>query len=167
MNKFTRTLLFLSALAPAVLVAALTKFFEIGGQAEVFGWIIASLIFCMLPLLIIRAVAKQSAQLPFSAKKVESQDWLLIVFITSYFIPLITKVNDLQGLIPFLLIAALLLTMVEAIPCHPVLHFFSYRIYKVEGTNGVVYTMITKRKILTAADIRIVRQISPQLIMEA
>lgn len=167
MNTVIRTFFFLSAFAPAVFVSAVLQFVEIGSKTEVLSWMTASLIACLLPLLVLRAASQRSEQLPFVAKKVESQDWLLVVFVVSYFIPLVAKIQDLQIFAPVFVVAAVLLATLDAIPCHPLLHAFRYRFYKVEGANGVVYTLIARRRLLTAADIKKVKQLSPQLLMEA
>lgn len=166
MNIFLRTLLFASSLAPAVLIAALAHWYTAGSTAAVFGWIAASGLTCLLPILAMIEAGRRTAVIPFKAKKIESQDWLLFVFIASYFVPLVTKVASLELLACVFVIAAVLLATLEAIPAHPVLHFCRYRFYKVEGENGVVYTMITRRRILKASDIKTVKQLSPQLLLD-
>lgn len=166
MNLFIRTLFFLSAIAPAVVLSAAAQLWKQGESIETYGWIAAGALACVFPFLVIRAVARQIEVLAFSAKKIDSQDWLLVVFVVSYFIPLITKLEDLQTLALISAVAALLLATLEAIPCHPLLHAFRYKFYKVEGANGMVYTLITRRRLLSAADIQSVRQLSPQLLLE-
>ncbi len=166
MNTVIRTLFFVSAFAPAILVSAILQFADVGGTIHVLSWFSASILACLLPLLIVMAASKQEAVLPFSAKKVDSQDWLLVVFVVSYFIPLVTKVQDLQVFVPIFLVASIILASLDAIPCHPVLHLFRFRFYKVEALNGMVYTLITRRRILSASDIRSVKQLSPQLLLE-
>lgn len=166
MNTFLRTLLFVSSLAPAVLVSALAQVWTAGSSFEVYCWIAASALACLLPLLVMVEAARRTAQISFSAKKIESQDWLLVVFIASYFVPLVTKVTSLQTLAFIFLIAAVLAATLDAIPAHPVLHLFRYRFYKVEGANGTVYIMITRRRLLTPSDIKNVRQLSPQLLLD-
>jgi len=84
----------------------------------------------------------------------------------SYFIPLISNLEDLQVLALIIVVAAVLLATLDAIPCHPMLHVLRYRFYKVEGANGMVYTLISRRKLLSAADIKSVRQLSSQLLLE-
>lgn len=166
MNTIIRTLLFLSAFAPAVVVSAVAQFSKQGGSAEIYGWIAAGALACIFPFLVIRAAAVQTERLAFKAKKIDSQDWLLVAFVVSYFIPLITKLDDLQMLAWISVVAAALLATLEAIPCHPMLHVLRYRFYKVEGDNGMVYTLISQRRLLSAADIKSVRQLSPQLLLE-
>ena len=167
MNAALRTLFFLSAIAPAVVLSAAAQIFEQGGSTQAYGWIAAGALACVFPFLVIRAVATQAEVLAFSAKKVESQDWLLVVFVVSYFIPLITNLQDLQILALIAIVAAVLLATLDAIPCHPLLHVFRYRFYKVEGANGMVYTLISRRKLLSATDIKLVRQLSTQLLLDA
>lgn len=166
MNATIRTLFFLSAFAPAVVLAALVQAYRGLGSAEVYGWLSAGALACVLPFLVIRAAYNQIEVLAFSAKKVESQDWLLIVFVVSYFVPLVANLQDLSVLALLSGIAAVLLATLDAIPCHPVLHIFRFRFYKVEGANGMVYFLISRRKLLSAADIKSVRQLSPQLLLE-
>ena len=166
MNVIIRTLFFLSAIAPAVVLSGAAQVYKHGGTTLVYGWIAAGAIACVFPFLIIRAAATQTEALAFSAKKVDSQDWLLVVFVVSYFIPLISNLEDLQVLALVAIVAAILLATLDAIPCHPMLHVFRYRFYKVEGVNGMVYTLISRRKLLSAADIRSVRQLSTQLLLE-
>jgi hypothetical protein len=166
MNRIIRTVLFVSAFAPAVLVSVALQVIDRGLGPEMLAWFVAGLLACLLPFLVMAAVAQRAEQIPFSAKKIESQDWLLVVFVVSYFIPLITRVSDLSVFVPIFICAAIVLSSIDTIPCHPVLHLFRYRFYKVEGANGMVYTMITRRKILTADDVRKVRQISTHLLME-
>lgn len=166
MNIYLRTILFASSLAPVVLISACAQVYTTGGSLNAYYWIAASGLTCLLPLLAMIEAGRRSEVIPFRAKKIESQDWLLIVFIASYFIPLVTKVTSLETLACIFVISAVLLATLEAIPAHPVLHAFRYRFYKVEGENGTVYTMITQRRLLKASDIKTVRQISPQFLMD-
>lgn len=165
MNKFIRTTFFVSALAPAILVSALVKIQQIKPTTELICWLAASLIASVLPFLIINAASKLTESIPFKAKKIESQDWLLITFFATYFIPIILKPGDFDFYIKIIIIASILLTTIEALPCHPLLHFFKYRFYKVEGENGIVYTLISKGKIYKASDLKNVQQLSTQLLL--
>lgn len=166
MNAIIRTLFFLSAIAPAMVLSAAALLYKQGGSTELYGWIAAGSFACIFPFLVIRAAAAQTELLAFGAKKIESQDWVLVVFVVSYFVPLITRLEDLQMLALISVVAAVILATLEAIPCHPMLHVLRYRFYKVEGANGMVYTLISRRRLLTAADIKSVRQLSSQLLLE-
>lgn len=166
MNVIVRTLFFLSAIAPAVVVSAAAQIYKHGGSNQAYGWIAAGALACVFPFLVIRAATSQAEVLVFSAKKIDSQDWLFIAIVVSYFIPLISNLEDLRVLTLLVVVAAVLLATLDAIPCHPMLHVLRYRFYKVEGANGMVYTLIARRKLLSAADIKSVRQLSTQLLLE-
>lgn len=166
MSTFIRTLFFLSAIAPAVVFSAIFQIYKNGGSTQAYGWIAGGALACIFPFLVIRAAVAQTEVLTFSAKKVDSQDWLLVVFVVSYFIPLVSNLQDLEVLALLAIVSAVLLATLDAIPCHPMLHMFRYRFYKVEGVNGMVYTLISRRKLLSAADIKSVRQLSTQLLIE-
>lgn len=166
MNAVIRTLFFLSAFAPAVVIAAAAHAFRGLGSPELYGWLTAGALACVLPFLVIQAAYRQIEVLAFSAKKVESQDWLLIVFVVSYFVPLVTSLQDLSALALLTGVAAVLLATLDAVPCHPILHIFRFKFYKVEGVNGMVYILISRRKLLSAVDVKFVRQLSSQLLLE-
>lgn len=166
MNAVIRTLFFLSAIAPAIVLSAAAQIYKHGGSTPAYGWIAGGALACLFPFLVLRAAAAQTEVLTFHAKKVESQDWLLVVFVVSYFLPLISNLQDLEVLALIAVVGAILLATLDAIPCHPLLHVFRYRFYKVEGANGMVYTLISRRRLLSAADIKTVRQLSTQLLLE-
>ena len=165
MNGVIRTIFFVSALAPAALVAALVQLHSVGGTRDVICWIVASCLGCLLPMLIAHLAARSAEKTPFTAKKVESQDWLLVTVVAGYFLPLVVKIDDLWTFVPIILLAAAILATLDAVPCHPVLHLLRYRFYKVEGSNGIVYTLISQRRLLTAADIKSAKQLSAQLLL--
>ena len=71
MNQFLRTLLFVSSLAPAILVGALAQLCTRGSTVEIYGWLIASGLACLLPLLAMVEAGRRTAVIPFKAKKVE------------------------------------------------------------------------------------------------
>lgn len=166
MNVIIRTIFFLSAIAPAVVVSAAAQIYKHGGSTQAYGWIAAGALACVFPFLVIRAATSQAEVLAFRAKKIDSQDWLFVAIVVSYFIPLISKLEDLQVLALILVVAAVLLATIDAIPCHPMLHVFRFRFYKVEGENGMVYILISRRRLLSVADIKSVRQLSTQLLLE-
>jgi len=137
------------------------------GYQEKFTYLlIAGALGCVLPFLIMALVSRRAESIPFEARKVESQDWILVVMVVTYFVPVVTRTDNFEAMVSILLIAAILLSAIEALPCHPLLHALRYRFYKVEASNGMIYTVITKRTILTAADIKSVKQISATMLME-
>lgn len=166
MKKSIKSAFFLTAFAPAVVVLALKKIYALGPNVEILSWLIAGGIACILPILIAKAITRKSERMPISIKKIESLEWPLLLFIAAYLAPLTTNMESFQVLAVGMVVAAVILSAVDAIPLHPVLHACNYRFYKAEGSNGVVYTLITRRPIRTAEDIKLIRVISPSLIME-
>lgn len=166
MNLFLRTALFTSALAPAVLIGAIGHAWRTGGDQQTWFYILATIFMCMLPFIILNAAKRKSSEIPFIAKKIKSQEWVLVIMVVSYLIPVVGKIDELEYFTLLFLLAAILLAFLEAIPNHPVLHVFRYRFYEVEGGNGTMYTLITYRRLLNASDLKTVRQLSPQLLLE-
>lgn len=165
MNWILRTIFFTTALAPAALVNVGLQIRANGFTFELGCWLLAGAISCLLPFLIVIAVRQKGEALPFIAKKVESHEWLLIPFICTYLLPTAIKVdNETLGVV--LLTASFLASFLTAIPSHPLLHLAKYKFYKVEGEGGVIYTLVARRKILDASDIKFVRAISNQLLIE-
>lgn len=155
----------MTALAPAALVNVGLQIRAIGFTFELGCWLLAGAISCLLPFLIVVAVRQQGEVLPFVAKKVESNEWHLIPFICAYLLPIAIKVdNETLGI--SLVAASFLASFLTAIPSHPLLHFAKYKFYKVEGEGGMVYTLVARRKILDASDIKFVRAISNHLLIE-
>lgn len=165
MNWILRTIFFMTALAPAAIVNVGLQINANGFKFEYGCWLLGGLISCLLPFLIVIAIRRQGEVLPFVAKKVESNEWLLIPFICAYVLPLAIKVDN-ETLVVALLVASFLSSFLTAIPNHPLLHFAKYKFYKVEGEGGIVYTLVARRKILDASDIKFVRAISNQLLIE-
>lgn len=83
MNIIIRTIFFLSAIAPAIVVSATAQIYKYGGSDQAYGWIAAGALSCVFPFLVIKAAATQSEILTFKAKKIDSQDWLFVVIVVS------------------------------------------------------------------------------------
>ena len=61
MNVIVRTLFFLSAIAPAVVVSAAAQIYKHGGSNQAYGWIAAGALACVFPFLVIRAATSVSS----------------------------------------------------------------------------------------------------------
>jgi len=163
-RKFLQVGLFASALAPALIVLACKNFYQVGPTLEAFCWFIAGTVACMLPLLIIAAASKKCEVMPASVKKVEQLDWPLVVAIGTYFVPLLRV--DFSALAVVLLLAVIVLSAVDAIPFHPVLRAFKYRLYKAEVGGNVYVVLISRRNIRDASSVKNIRELTPGFIME-
>lgn len=127
-----------------------------------------SLIGMVLPFLILSWVKSQTEALNFTAKKVESADYYLLVFLASYASPIIMKIAEIDFGLMLLTVGVIFLVawVVSNIPSHPVLYLVKFRFYKVESESGMVYTLITRREIRNPKNITIVKQISNSMLME-
>ena len=78
MNWLLRTIFFLTALAPAALINVCRQIYENGFKTDHGYWLFAGVVSCLLPFLILSAVKQLGEEIPFMAKKVESNDWLSV-----------------------------------------------------------------------------------------
>lgn len=166
MNKFLRGIFFGTAVAPIAVVKIIRDYYEYGYRFEYACWLVAGALSCLLPYLIIAATKDMGEKIPFEANKIESNEWILITCTISYLIPLIFKINSNLDLALVLIFGYVLLATLSSIPAHPLLHLVGYRFYKVEGQGGIVYTLIARRKIIDRKEIKTVRLMSHQLLLE-
>ncbi|WP_139120009.1 hypothetical protein [Xanthomonas graminis] len=166
MRKTLQTAFFTSALAPAVIVIAAKSLWKIGPTLEAVCWLVAGAVACVLPLLIIKGVAKHAELLTIEVKKVEPLEWPLLAAIVAYIFPLVLKDLSFSQVAMVVLVAASLLSAVDALPFHPVLHFFRYRFYKAEVGSNVTCWLVVRERIIDPSRIKRVREIAPGLIME-
>lgn len=168
MRNSLKTVLFISALSPALVTMALVRMLSSGADVVACQLLIAGSLGTSLAFLIAALVNRVGEKLPFDAKKVESNDMLLLGFVGGYLVPVAAKALDLSFgvLVSLLVTIALSLWYVSSIPAHPVLRVFGYRFYKVESANGVVYTLLARRDIHDSKSIKFVKKISESMLME-
>lgn len=65
-----------------------------------------------------------------------------------------------------LTIVGMVLWLMNSLPAHPLLRAMRFKFYKIESSNGVVFTLVSKRVILDPRDIGPVKRISPNMLME-
>lgn len=168
MRNWLKTLLFVSAFSPTLLALAGVRYYSTGIDTVFYQLVCISLLGICLPFMILAWIKKETESINFTAKKVESADYLLLVFIGSYTVPIIMKVSEIDFGITSLIIGILFLVawLISHIPSHPILYIAKFRFYKVESENGMVYTLITKRQIRNPKSIKSVKQISNSMLME-
>lgn len=144
------------------------RYFSTGIDTIFYQLIIISILGLALPFLILSWVKNQTESLNFTAKKVESADYFLLVFIASYISPIIMKIADVDFPLMLLTVGVIFVIawFVSNIPSHPVLYLAKFRFYKIESDSGMVYTLITKREIRSPKNITSVKQISSSMLME-
>jgi hypothetical protein len=115
-----------------------------------------------------RLLKSQAEVMTFKAKKVESADYFLLVFIASYLSPIAMKAVEVEFEVTLLLVVVIFFVawMISNIPSHPVLYLCKYRFYKVESEDGMVYMFLTRRQIKSPKQITSVRKVTSGMLME-
>lgn len=168
MRNSLKTVLFVSAFSPSLISVALARIWDRGPSWESAYYGVAGLLGALSARYIIDALRWHGETFSFSAKKIESNDALMLGVIATYFIPFIGKAADITiGIILiFLALACTALWFSSSILPNPLLRVLGYRFYKVESANGVVYTVIAQRDLLSPGDIRKVKRISGSMLVE-
>ncbi|WP_024298586.1 hypothetical protein [Methylomicrobium lacus] len=169
MRNWLKTILFVSAFSPTLLVLAGVRCYSRGDvDSLVVQLTVISALGTLLPLLILALVKREAEILKFVAKKVESADYFLLVFIGSYAAPVIMKIAEVDFFLTTLIIVVIFLVawVISNIPSHPILYLIKFRFYKVESSDGMVYILITSENIRSPRDISYVKKISNGMLME-
>lgn len=168
MRNWLKSLLFLSAFSPTLLALAGVRYYSVGVDTVFYQLTFISIIGMILPFLILALVREQAETINFKAKKVESADYLLLVFLGSYMAPIIMKVAEINFEITALIVGILCVAVwfISYIPTHPLLYLGKFRFYKVESNSGMVYILMAKRVIRSPQSIKEVKQISNSMLME-
>lgn len=168
MRNWLRTVLFISAFSPALITMAYVRYDIYGWRTDVFQLTCIGLIGSLIPFAIIKLVKKHGESFIVQAKKVESNDFMLFAFITSYILPFVLKGYDVSvnSIVIILTMLGIIFGLINSLPAHPLLRAMKFRFYKFEASNGMVYTLISNREILDPKEIRTVKKISQSMLME-
>lgn len=168
MRDWLRTVLFMSAFSPALITLAYVRYDIYGWRTDVLQLGIIGLIGSLIPFAIMEMVKSHGESFKIQAKKIESSDFLLLAFVGSYLLPLVLKGADVSvnAIAVILGIAGAVLWLISSLPAHPLLRVMKFKFYKFESSNGVVYTLISRREIRDPREIGIVKRISPNMLME-
>lgn len=149
MRNWLRTFLFISAFSPALLTMAYVRYDIYGWRTDVVQLIAIGLLGYFFPFSVIKLIRTQGESFPIQVKKIESNDFMLFAFISSYLFPLIAKGADISinAIALILVIAGFVLWLISSLPAHPLLRVLRFRFYKLESSTGMVYTLISKRDI--------------------
>ena len=170
MRNWVKTWLFVSAFSPALVSVGLAHVWAIhrlDWQAVYYAF--SGLLGGLSSIYIIAALRWHGEIFPFVAKKVESNDALMLGVVVSYFIPFLAKANEINPLavLGLVLAAAVVFWISGAIAPSPTLRILGYRFYKVESDNGIVFTLITQRDIIDPKQIRQVNRLTSSMLLEA
>lgn len=168
MRNWLRTVLFISAFSPALITMAYVRYDIHGWRTDVLQLGVIGLIGSLIPFAIINLVKKHGESFNVQAKKVESNDFMLLAFIGSYLLPFILNGADVSvnSIAVILILLGVVLWLINSLPAHPLLRIMKFRFYKFEASNGMVYTLISNREIRDPREIGSVRKISQNMLME-
>jgi hypothetical protein len=168
MRNWLKTLLFISAFSPALLTLAYVRYDLNGWGSDVAQLIVIGIIGCAIPILIMKLLSSSSESLAFEAKKIESNDFMLLMFVFSYLVPIIARASDLHFGMTVILttVLILILWLTSSLPAHPLLRLLHFRFYKIESSTGVVYTLISKRDIRDPKSVKFIKKVSETMLME-
>lgn len=168
MRDWLRTILFLSAFSPALMTLAYVRYDIYGWRTDVLQLGIIGVIGSIIPLGVIRLVKSHGESFSIQVKKIESSDFMLFVFVVSYLMPLILKASDVSvnAIAVILAVVGGLLWLISSLPAHPLLRVMRFRFYKLEASNGMVYTLISKRDIRDPREVKAVKMLSKHMLME-
>jgi len=168
MKNWIKTLFFLSAFSPILITISLSRYWGRGFEIEDMYYIVAGVFGSSISLLILRGLEAWGEIIAFKAKKIESNDTLMVGVVTTYFVPILSKAIEITPKITVLifLVLGIVFWFSSAIVPNPILRLFKLRFYKVDSEAGVGYTLITRRELFTPKDIRSVRKISGAMLLE-
>ncbi|KIF51453.1 hypothetical protein [Vibrio owensii] len=168
MRNSLKTIFFLSSFSPTLLALAIVRYLISGDDILFYQLIFVFLLGIVLFFLIFKLVKNQGERISFNAKKVESTDYFLLVFLAAYAAPIVMRMVELNFKVISIILTLLLVTLwvLQYIPFHPLMYLFKYRFYKTKSDSGVVYTLISKRNIRDPKTVKQVISISDSMIME-
>jgi hypothetical protein len=129
---------------------------------------IAGLIGTLFSLYIVDAFRWNAERFDISVKKLEPNDALMLSVVVSYFVPFFGKISDISlHYIIFIVVCGwAVFSYSSAILPSPTLRLWGYRFYKVETSNGVVFTLVSRRQIMSPGDVKSVKRISDYMLVE-
>lgn len=168
MRNWLKTLLFISTFSPALISMAAARYGDKGYSPDVVYYAIAGLVGASLTLVVVRMIKRYGETIAFTAKKIESNDALMLGVIVTYVVPLAGKAADITYGVVLLIIGVLAVVfwISASILPHPLLRIMNYRFYKVESVSGVVFTLICERELLDPTQIKAVKRISGSMLVE-
>lgn len=169
MRNWLRTLLFISAFSPALLTMAYVRYDIYGWRIDSLQLIVVGLLGLLIPIATIKLVESQGEEFKIQAKKIESNDFMLLAFVGSYMLPLILKSAEISinSIMVILFIIGFILWLISSLPAHPLLRVLKFRFYKIESSSGVVYMLISKREIRDPKEVKSVKKLSETMLMES
>jgi hypothetical protein len=168
MRNGLKALLFLSAFSPALVSVGAARLISGGQFWDAIYYVVAGAMGSLSAVYILAALKWHGESFPFQAKKIESNDALLLGIIATYIFPFFLRAADITvGIVIGILIALwVVFWFTDAPTPSPLLRILGLRFYKVESINGMVYTLIARREILDPSNVKMVKKISGSMLLK-
>lgn len=151
-------LLALSAFAPIALVFGVAKWSAVNSPnwSDFNGYMIVvmvSLLFCLLPGVVLRAVAGQSSigPDPILVEEVKPADRDVLGFVVAYMLPAVQSVTasfEPYSAVVAAAIGVAVLKQSDTFHVNPLLGFLGYRFYEVKVSSGATYLLVSEHPIM-------------------
>ncbi len=168
MRNPLKALLFVSAFSPSLVSVGIGRIISGASFFDAVYYIVAGVFGSLTVVYIITALRWQGEAFPFQARKIESNDALLIGVVSTYIFPFFVRAADITAGIVVALIVVLwaVFWFTDATAPSPLMRVMGFRFYKAEASNGMVYTLITNRQIFDPSDVKLVKRISASMLLE-
>ncbi|MGY4234991.1 hypothetical protein ACVIIW_003938 [Bradyrhizobium sp. USDA 4449] len=168
MRNTLKTVLFVAAFSPALISVGFARLFAGGALWDAVYYVFAGFVGSLLVVYILSALKWKSEEFPFSAKKIESNDVLLLGVVVTYIFPFLARATEItvSAILLIGLVVWVIFWLTDATIPSPLMRLVGYRFYKAEAANGMVYTLITRREIFDPQQVRAVKRISGSMLLE-
>lgn len=180
-NKFTKTLLVLTSLAPILITYWFVSQVEEYNASISFlenlmcnytvglGLLLTTLVLIALCYFLLTKTKRELEVIPVSISEIKTADNESLAFILVYLLPLASQVTDKINIAVLIFIGVLFFFTVStsnAYHFNPLLSFLGYHFYEVKLENGVTYILISKNNISDCKKIKNVSQLTEYMIIE-
>ncbi|MHC2399067.1 hypothetical protein ACVMGC_003611 [Bradyrhizobium barranii subsp. barranii] len=168
MRNTLKTVLFVAAFSPALISVGVARLFAGGSFWDAIYYVFAGFIGSLLVVYILTVLKWRGEEFPFTARKIESNDVLLLGVVVTYIFPFLARASDITVGAMLLIggVVWVIFWLTDATIPSPLRRLFGYRFYNAESTNGMVYTLITRREIFDPREVKAVKQISGSMLLE-
>lgn len=168
MRNAIKTILFVSAFSPALISVGVARIVSGGLFWDAIYYLVFGGIGSFTVVFILSELRWLGESFSFNAKKIESNDVLLLSIVATYIFPFIGRAADITVVTVAILISALFVVFwfTDASLPSPLLRVLGYRFYKAEASNGMVYTLISNREILDPRNVKFVKKIAGSMLLE-
>jgi hypothetical protein len=168
LNTVARLLLTGTALAPVGFTYAWVAYLQNEPKVAL-SFALGSIVLVFLCVILITQSKKQLAASEFKAASIEAADHENTAFLLLYVMPLFTSqfnTLDWEFWVPTFAIFAVITATGYSYHFNPLLGLLGWHFYKVESTEGVVFILITKKHLRTAATSINVGQLTEYILLD-